>query len=48
MNLYAAWDVPMATYGPGDSDLDHAPNERLSLPELDRATAVLEEVVARL
>jgi LysW-gamma-L-lysine carboxypeptidase len=48
MNLYAAWDVPMATYGPGDSDLDHAPNERLSLPELDRATAVLEEVVGRL
>ncbi|MFB6119255.1 [LysW]-lysine hydrolase [Halosegnis sp.] len=48
MNLYAAWDVPMATYGPGDSELDHAPNERLSLPELDRATAVLEEVVERL
>ncbi|MFC7176438.1 M20/M25/M40 family metallo-hydrolase [Halosegnis marinus] len=48
MNVYAAWDVPMATYGPGDSDLDHAPDERLSLPELDRAVAVLEGVVERL
>ncbi|PSP58398.1 acetyl-lysine deacetylase [Halobacteriales archaeon QH_7_66_36] len=48
MNLYATWDVPMATYGPGDSDLDHAPDERLPLPELDRATAVVEEVVERL
>ncbi|WP_255151739.1 [LysW]-lysine hydrolase [Halorarius halobius] len=49
MNLYAgAWDCPMATYGPGDSDLDHAPNEHLPLAELDRAVAVLEEVADRL
>jgi len=45
MNIYAgAWDCPMATYGPGDSDLDHAPDERLPLRELDRAVAVLETV----
>ncbi|WP_121820840.1 [LysW]-lysine hydrolase [Halostella salina] len=49
MNLYArAWDCPMATYGPGDSDLDHAPNEHLSLSEFDRAVAVLERVADRL
>ena len=48
MNVFTAWDVPMATYGPGDSDLDHAPDERLSLPELDRATAVLTEVATEL
>jgi LysW-gamma-L-lysine carboxypeptidase len=48
MNLFTPWDVPMATYGPGDSGLDHAPNERLPLAELDRATAVLEEVATRL
>jgi LysW-gamma-L-lysine carboxypeptidase len=49
MNVYAgAWDCPMATYGPGDSDLDHAPNERLELRELDRAVAVLETVAAEL
>ena len=49
MNIYAgAWDCPMATYGPGDSDLDHAPDERLELRELDRAVAVLEAVAERL
>lgn len=42
MNVYAsAWDVPMATYGPGDSSLDHTPEERLSLEEFDRAVDVL-------
>ncbi len=45
MNLFAAeWDCPMVTYGPGDSDLDHAPDERLALSDLDRATAVLSDV----
>jgi LysW-gamma-L-lysine carboxypeptidase len=45
MNLYAgAWDRPMATYGPGDSDLDHAPNEHLDLGDFDRAIAVLTRV----
>jgi len=47
MNLYArAWDCPMATYGPGDSDLDHAPDERTSLAGFDRATDVLTAVAA--
>lgn len=42
MNTYAwAWDVPMATYGPGDSSLDHTPVERLALEEFDRAVDVL-------
>ncbi len=45
MNLYAgAWDCPMATYGPGDSELDHAPDERLDLGDFDRAVEVLEAV----
>ena len=49
MNIYAgAWDCPMVTYGPGDSDLDHAPNEHLELHELDRAVAVLEAVATDL
>ena len=48
MNIYRAWNCPMATYGPGDSDLDHAPDERLSLDEFDRATRVLEAVAERL
>jgi LysW-gamma-L-lysine carboxypeptidase len=45
MNIYAgAWDCPMATYGPGDSDLDHAPNEHIDLANFDRAIAVLTDV----
>jgi LysW-gamma-L-lysine carboxypeptidase len=49
MNIYAGeWDCPMVTYGPGDSDLDHAPDERLPLRELDRAVAVLADAAGRL
>ncbi|WP_430504111.1 [LysW]-lysine hydrolase [Haloparvum sp. PAK95] len=49
MNLYAeVWDCPMVTYGPGDSDLDHAPDERLPLADLDRAVEVLTAVCADL
>ncbi|KAA9408387.1 [LysW]-lysine hydrolase [Haloarcula hispanica] len=49
MNVYAkAWDCPMVTYGPGDSDLDHAPNEHLPLDEYDRSVAVLETATERL
>jgi LysW-gamma-L-lysine carboxypeptidase len=48
MNLYSAWGVPMATYGPGDSAFDHAPDERLPLREFDRSLAVLTRVAERL
>ncbi len=49
MNVFAAaWDCPMVTYGPGDSALDHAPNERLELSEFDRAMTVLETATTRL
>jgi acetylornithine deacetylase/succinyl-diaminopimelate desuccinylase-like protein len=43
--LYAdTWDCPMVTYGPGDSDLDHAPDERIDLAEDERTIAILEAV----
>ena len=49
MNVFAQhWDCPMVTYGPGDSDLDHAPNEHLVLDEYDKAVAVLETATERL
>jgi len=49
MNIYAQeWDCPMVTYGPGDSDLDHAPDEHVSLAEYDRALAVLETATEQL
>lgn len=40
-NLAAAWNCPLAAYGPGDSRLDHSDEEHLSLDELDRSVAVL-------
>ncbi|MEY7852136.1 [LysW]-lysine hydrolase [Natrarchaeobius sp. A-rgal3] len=49
MNIYAgAWDCPMVTYGPGNSELDHAPDERLSLSEFDRSVEILERVARTL
>ncbi len=42
MNVVAPlWDVPMLAYGPGDSALDHTPNEHTELAELARAVKVL-------
>jgi LysW-gamma-L-lysine carboxypeptidase len=49
MNVFAQhWDCPMVTYGPGDSDLDHAPSEHLPLPEYDASLRVLERATDRL
>jgi len=49
MNVFAReWDCPMATYGPGDSDLDHAPDERLPLAAYHRAIAVLTDAAGDL
>ena len=48
MNVFRAWDCPMVTYGPGDSALDHAPNEHLALAEFDRSLEILRDVAATL
>lgn len=46
MNVFAdAWDVPVVTYGPGDSGLDHTPNERIALSDYEQAIDVLTDVV---
>ncbi len=46
MNIFAEhWDVPIAAYGPGDSSLDHTPEEHLELGELDCAEEVLIEAL---
>jgi len=48
-NLYAAaWDCPVVVYGPGDADLDHAPDERIDLDAFDRGVDVLSTAAARL
>jgi [amino group carrier protein]-lysine/ornithine hydrolase len=43
-----AWNCPMAVYGPGDSTLDHTPEERLSLAEYEKTVRVLTAVIRRL
>ena len=49
MNVVAPlWDVPMLAYGPGDSKLDHAPDEHLDVSEYERAIAVLRGALAGL
>ncbi|MFC4424632.1 [LysW]-lysine hydrolase [Deinococcus navajonensis] len=49
MNVVAThWPVPTLAYGPGDSALDHTPEERLDLHEYDRSVAVLREGLTRL
>jgi LysW-gamma-L-lysine carboxypeptidase len=49
VNIYAdTWDCPTASYGPGDSSLDHTPDEHLALDEFDRAVRVLTDLPDRL
>lgn len=49
MNIVAPlWNCPILAYGPGDSSLDHTPNEHLDLDEYLRAIAVLTDVLSRI
>ena len=47
MNVVApVWKCPIVAYGPGDSSLDHTPNEHLELDEYWKAVNVLEQTLA--
>ena len=49
LNIIApVWDCPALAYGPGDSTLDHTPNEHLSLEEYQHSVDVLQSVLKRL
>ncbi|GAA0438423.1 M20/M25/M40 family metallo-hydrolase [Streptomyces luteireticuli] len=49
MNTLAeVWDIPMATYGPGDSSLDHADDEHIVLSDYLRGIAVLTIAISEL
>lgn len=49
MNVLAeTWDVPMATYGPGDSRLDHSEDEHIVLADYLRGIAVLRSALGEL
>ncbi|HEM62635.1 MAG TPA: [LysW]-lysine hydrolase [Chloroflexi bacterium] len=39
--LYPAWGCPMVAYGPGESSLDHTPEEHLDLEQFRRGVSVL-------
>jgi len=42
------WNCPIVAYGPGDSRLDHAPGEHLSLREYHKSIGILAEVLREL
>lgn len=49
MNVYAtSWECPMVTYGPGDSSLDHTPDEHLQLESFETSIDVLQQVCTTL
>ncbi|MDY6776422.1 MAG: [LysW]-lysine hydrolase [Halobacteria archaeon] len=49
MNVFAeSWDCPMVTYGPGDSNLDHTPDEHIEIAEFRNAVDVIENAVDNL
>ena len=49
LNIVApAWGCPALAYGPGNSSLDHTPDEHISLEEYGRAVNVLQAVVKKL
>jgi len=49
LNIVAPhWNCPALVYGPGDSALDHTPNERISVQEYRQAVTVLTESLKEL
>jgi [amino group carrier protein]-lysine/ornithine hydrolase len=49
MNIVApVWGTPMVAYGPGDSSLDHTPEEHIVVSEYQRAVGVLADTVRML
>jgi LysW-gamma-L-lysine carboxypeptidase len=46
MNILApVWGCPAVAYGPGDSRLDHTPDEAMDLNEYERGIEVLTRVL---
>ena len=49
LNIVApVWQCPAAVYGPGDSALDHTPNEHLQLAEYEKSVQVLKNALVNL
>jgi LysW-gamma-L-lysine carboxypeptidase len=43
--LGPVWKCPVLAYGPGDSTLDHTPQEHIELAEFERAIDVLSKAL---
>lgn len=49
MNVVApVWNVPAVAYGPGDSNLDHTPNEHIYLQEYEKSIGILQQMLQNL
>jgi [amino group carrier protein]-lysine/ornithine hydrolase len=49
LNIVApVWKCPAVVYGPGDSSLDHTPNEHISLDDYSKAVKVLSSALVKL
>ena len=49
LNIVApVWNCPAVVYGPGDSSLDHTPNEHISLDDYSKSVKVLSSVLNKL
>lgn len=49
LNIVApVWKCPAVVYGPGDSSLDHTPNEHISLEDYSKAVQVLSGALSKL
>jgi LysW-gamma-L-lysine carboxypeptidase len=49
LNIVApVWQCPAVVYGPGDSILDHTPNEHINLDDYQKAVAVLAAALEKL
>jgi LysW-gamma-L-lysine carboxypeptidase len=42
------WTCPIVAYGPGDSSLDHTPDEHLPLAEYEKAVRVVRTLIENL
>jgi LysW-gamma-L-lysine carboxypeptidase len=49
MNILGnAMKIPIVTYGPGDSSLDHTPNENIDIQEYLESIKVYQDVIMKL
>jgi len=48
MNITSAAGIPTIAYGPGDSSLDHTPNEVILISDYEKAIKIMKSAISRL